>query len=106
MAGNVNIFSRFLHNTHAMAYNDGSENFKPIQASARAAALALAACMIVRIAESFISPRLPFRWEVAMIAKGAPCVYAAAIIATASHNMTLFTEGRPMEPTPDTTTKV
>ena len=101
---NVNFFQQFLHNTHAMALNNGGENFKPIQASARAAAMALAACCLVRIAESFITPRVPFRWEVSMIAKGAPCIYAASIIATASYNYTLFADGKPIEPPPKTDT--
>lgn len=99
---NASIVTEYFHNMHAMALS-GGDNFHPIAACTMASIMAFASCFFVRMIENFV-PRA-VRSEFTLIAKGAPCVYAAAIIATAAYNYTVATSGQPLNPQPETKDK-
>lgn len=90
----ASVVTHYFHNMHAMALG-GTDNFHPIAACTMASMMALAACFFVRMVESFV-PRA-IRSEFTLIAKGAPCVYAASIIAFAAHQYTTATQGNPLK---------
>lgn len=94
----ASIVTHYFHNMHAMArYQTGAEDkFHPIAACIMASIMALAACFFVRAIENGIPKSI--RWEFALIGKGAPCVYAASIIATAAYHYTIATNGDPLNP--------
>lgn len=92
----ASIVTEFFHNMHAMAMN--GNNFHPIAACTMASMMAFASCFSVRMVENFVP--IATRREFTLVAKGAPCVYAASIIATAAYNYTVATNGRPLNPEP------
>lgn len=94
----ASIVTHYFQNMHAMArYQvDEEDKFHPIAACIMASIMALSACFFVRAIENGVPKSI--RWEFALVAKGAPSVYAASIIATAAHHYTIATNGNPLSP--------